>query len=183
MKKNYLEVSPEICLYAPSVDFARPLYQLIDTQRDYLRARMPWADAVTSESDMRRILRQDIQFNRGKQKLTTYIRYRGEPAGSVSLIRIDKINKKAEAGYWLREDLQGRGIMTQCLKRLLAYVFKTTDIQRIYLQIPAENQPSIALAERLYFRHEGTLRQDALINGTRHDMKIYGLLKEEFEFV
>ncbi len=179
--QKYLEVNQELRLYPASVDFAKPLFQLIAAQRDYLRRHLPWADEVTSEQDMRRILRQDIQFNRGGQKLTTYIRYRAEAAGAVSLVRIDKIHKKAEIGYWLREDLQGQGIMTQCVERLIFYVFKTTDIQRLYMQISSENKASLALARRIGFKHEGTLRRDALINGAFCDMEVFGLLRGEFE--
>lgn len=181
MRKSYLEVTPDIRLHYPRLDFAPDLYHLINQQRDYLRQWMPWADSITSENDILRVLKENIRFNLGKQKLTTYIYVNDKPAGSIALVRIDKEHKKAEIGYWLSKDLQGRGIMTQSIKRLMFYVFKTMDINRLYVKIPSHNASSILIPKRLGFRYEGTLRQDAIVNGEFQDMEIYAILKEEFE--
>lgn len=181
MKKTYLEVTPEIHLYYPNLEFSTKLFALIDSQRDYLRTWMPWADSVVCEADITRVLKENIRYNIGKQKLTTYIYVNDEPAGSVALVRIDKEHKKAEIGYWLREDMQGQGIMTQSIKRLMHYVFKTMDINRIYMKVPAGNVPSNLTPNRLGFHYEGTLRQDAVINDAYHDMKVYGILKEDWK--
>lgn len=180
MRKQYLEVSPDVRLYYPRPEFAPALFSLIDKNRKYLRTWMPWADGVTCEDDIRAVLKDNIRYNLGKQKLTTYIYVNNEPAGSVALVHISREHQKAEIGYWLREDLQGRGIMTESIKRLIYYVFKTTAINRLYMKIAPENKSSTIIPKRLGFRYEGTLRQDAIINGKIFDMEIYGLLKEDW---
>ena len=181
MRKPYLEVTPDVRLYYPSPDFASDIYSLIDHQRDYLRTWMPWTDSVTCENDILRVLQENIRFNLGKQKLTTYIYVNDKPAGSVALVRINKEHKKAEIGYWLSEDLQGQGIMTQSIKRLIFYIFKTMDINRLYVKVPSQNKSSNLIPKRLGFRYEGTLRQDAIINDEFHDMEVYGILREDWD--
>lgn len=180
MKKNYLEVTNEIRLYHPSLDFSSSLFRLIDTQRKYLSTWMPWTDKVQSESYILKVLKEDIRYNYGGQKLMTYIFVNEKIVGSVGLVKIDKEHHKAELGYWLSNDYRGRGIMTKSIKRLIRYVFKTMKINRLVLQIPSKNEASLKIPLSLHFEHEGILRQDALINGQYMDMEIYGLLKKDF---
>lgn len=180
MKKNHLEINDKIKLYYPSPDFALPLFQLIESQKEYLKEWMPWANESNSLPEIKTVLKENIRSNLSGQKLTTYIFSETELIGSLALLHIDKEHFKAEIGYWLHKEYQGKGTMTQCLQRLINYVYRTSDINRLYMQIPTANSASISLAERLDFRHEGTLRADAFINGKMIDMKIYGLLRSEW---
>lgn len=180
MRKNHLEINNKIKLCYPSPDFALPLFQLIESQREYLKDWMPWANKSNSLPEIKAILKENIRTNLSGQKLTIYIFSETELIGSVALTHIDKEHFKAEIGYWLHREYQGKGIMTQCLQGLMDYVYRTSDTNRLYMQIPSDNRASIRLAERLNFQHEGTLRADAFINGKMNDMKIYGLLRSDW---
>ncbi|MGB4616762.1 MAG: GNAT family protein, partial [Dethiobacteria bacterium] len=56
------------------------------------------------------------------------------------------------------------------------YIFKNTDIIRIFAEPFADNIASCRVLEKAGFVLEGTLRKNAVKNGKILDMKLYALL-------
>lgn len=69
--------------------------------------------------------------------------------------------------------------MTEAVKRTCEYVFKNSDIIRIYAEPFAHNTASCHVLEKAGFQYEGTLRSNAVKNGEIIDMKMYSLLKTD----
>jgi RimJ/RimL family protein N-acetyltransferase len=63
----------------------------------------------------------------------------------------------------------------------LAFVFGELNLHRVTGTVFSYNQRSVALIEKLGFRHEGTFREFLERDGERHDMLLYGLLRSEWE--
>ncbi len=104
----------------------------------------------------------------------------GKAIGSIGAFRQGNIHKQtAELGYYIAEGYWGKGIMTEAVKQLCAYVFEKSDILRIYAEPFANNTASCRVLEKAGFRYEGTLRSNAVKNGNVVDMKMYSLLKSE----
>ena len=82
-------------------------------------------------------------------------------------------------GYYIAEEYWGKGIMTDAVKQICEYVFKNSDILRIYAEPFAYNIGSCRVLEKTGFQYEGTLRNNAVKNGKVIDMKMYSLLREE----
>ena len=100
--------------------------------------------------------------------------------GSIGVFRQQNIHKQtAEMGYYIAEEYWGKGIMTDAVKQICEYVFKNSDILRIYAEPFAYNAGSCRVLEKAGFQYEGTLRNNAVKNGKVIDMKIYSLLREE----
>lgn len=100
--------------------------------------------------------------------------------GSIGIFRQGNIHRQtAELGYYIAEEYWGRGIMTEAIRQICAYVFKKSDIIRIYAEPFAYNTASCRVLEKTGFRYEGTLRSNAVKNGEVIDMKMYSLLKTE----
>ncbi|MFJ4296133.1 GNAT family N-acetyltransferase [Curtobacterium sp. NPDC089689] len=89
--------------------------------------------------------------------------------------RITPATAKAEVGYWLASGAAGRGVMTRAVEALLDALFDD-GVFRVELRTAADNLPSRAVAERLGFTLEGTLRQAYPIEGVRHDLCVYARL-------
>ena len=70
--------------------------------------------------------------------------------------------------------------MTEAIKQICEYVFRESDMIRIYAEPFAYNIASCRALEKAGFQYEGTLRRNALKNGKVIDMKMYSLLKEEW---
>lgn len=104
----------------------------------------------------------------------------GKAVGSIGVFRQENIHKQtAELGYYIAEEHWGKGIMTEAVKQICAYVFDRSDIIRIYAEPFAYNSASCRVLEKAGFQYEGTLRSNAVKNGKVLDMKMYSLLKSK----
>lgn len=98
--------------------------------------------------------------------------------GSIGAFRQGNVHKQtAELGYYIAEEYWGKGIMTEAVKQLCAYVFSHTDIIRIFAEPFALNSASCRVLEKAGFQYEGTLRSNAVKNGKVLDMKLYARVK------
>lgn len=108
------------------------------------------------------------------------ILYENKWIGSMGYNDIDLTNKKAEIGYWLDKDYQGKGIMTDCVRAIIKYGFEELDLHRIEIKCASSNTKSKAVPERLGFTLEGTLRDSYRMNGVFCDTLIFGILRSEW---
>ena len=100
--------------------------------------------------------------------------------GSIGVFRQQNIHRQTgEMGYYIAEEYWGKGIMTEAVKQICEYVFKHSDILRIYAEPFAHNMGSCRVLEKAGFQYEGTLRNNAVKNGKVIDMKMYSLIREE----
>ena len=98
--------------------------------------------------------------------------------GSIGVYRQGNIHRQtAELGYYIAEEYWGKGIMTEAVKQICEYVFRNSDMIRIYAEPFACNTASCRVLEKAGFQYEGTLRCNAVKNGMVVDMKMYLLLK------
>lgn len=131
---------------------------------------------------------QHCQRNAKKDPRTAYelaIVPKADPKliGVVSLLDLDDFQGTATAGYWLGESHWRKGIMTEALTRLITYAFKTLRLRRLDIEACKENKASQGLIKKMGFQFEGLRREftRARSTGELHDLKIYGLLKEEWK--
>lgn len=99
--------------------------------------------------------------------------------GSIGAFRQENIHRQsAELGYYLSEEYWGKGMMTEAVKQICGYVFKNSDMIRIYAEPFADNIASCRVLEKAGFQCEGRLRSYAVKNGKVMDMKMYSKIKE-----
>lgn len=99
--------------------------------------------------------------------------------GSIGIFRCENIHyRTAEMGYYIGERYWGNGYAASAVKQACEYVFKNTDIIRIFAEPFACNVRSCRVLEKSGFQYEGTLHNNAVKNGRVLDMKMYALLRE-----
>ena len=82
--------------------------------------------------------------------------------GSIGVFRQENIHRQTgELGYYIAEEYWGKGIMTEAVKQICAYVFDKSDMIRIYAEPFAYNAASCRVLEKAGFQYEGTLRNNA----------------------
>jgi len=100
------------------------------------------------------------------------------PIGSIGIFRQENIHSRtAELGYYIGRAYWGRGIATQAVGLACEYVFKNTDILRIFAEPFAHNIASCRVLEKSGFQLEGLLRCNAVKKGQVLDMKMYARLR------
>ncbi|GER87780.1 ribosomal-protein-serine acetyltransferase [Dictyobacter vulcani] len=160
---------------------ARALFQLVDTNRLYLRQWLPWIDYTqTVEDELAYIRSVTMQFQ-DNQSISCAILYKGSIAGTISYHPIDWANRKVEIGYWLGAQFQGKGLMSAACKALTAYAFENLKLNKVEIRCATGNIRSCAIPQRLGFVEEGTIRQAEWLYDHFVDLRLYGLLVSEWK--
>jgi [ribosomal protein S5]-alanine N-acetyltransferase len=71
--------------------------------------------------------------------------------GTCCLFGFSEENTKCEIGFELLTSFQGKGIMTEALKKVIEYAFNTIKVQKIEAFVHKDNTSSIKLLEHLSF--------------------------------
>ena len=87
----------------------------------------------------------------------------------------------AELGYVLCRDYWGAGLMPEAITVLMHHGFTTTELQRIYAPIFAENEKSRRTAEKVGLQFEGVQRSGGYYRGRRWDIAIYAMIRSDFD--
>ncbi|MEJ7559171.1 MAG: GNAT family N-acetyltransferase [Pedobacter sp.] len=75
--------------------------------------------------------------------------------GTVCLFDFSNDNLKAEIGYELLPDFQGKGIMQEALSKVIAFAVQDLQLESIKAVTNNENKNSIALLEKFDFKNDG----------------------------
>lgn len=158
---------------------AQVIFDTIVRDQQYLKAWLPFVE-YTREIEDTQLFIQSVTDDDINQKKAIYsIWVNEEFAGLVGFNDIDWANKKTELGYWLAENMQGKGIITLCAQKLIRYAFEKLKLNRIQIKVAVGNEKSEAIPKRLDFQFEGIERNGELIENQFHDLKIYSLLKND----
>lgn len=99
--------------------------------------------------------------------------------GAVGLT-VDPEMRRGELGYWIGREEWGRGWATEAARAAVRFGFEVLRLDRIVARHLASNPASGAVMRKLGMQAEGTLRRHVLKWGERHDVVVYGLLREEW---
>lgn len=159
MQTFTLQVSPDITLSLIEEQNAQIQFDTIQKNRDFLREYLIWVDDVkVIQNTLDKIKLDQENFIKG-ESLELGIFYKGVFVGRVGFHEITK--HSAEIGYWLDQDHNGLGIMTQCVKKITEYGIQEMKKHRIVIKMDVNNIPSKLIPQRLGFAYEGTERESS----------------------
>lgn len=174
-----IEVAEHIALKELELSDRDTLFALVDRNRSYLRAWLPWLDYNRSPSDTETFLQSIIDQRERGEGLQYGVLYKKNLCGVCGFHKFDKLEAVGTLGYWLSEDCGGRGIMTQAVEQLVAIGFRDLGLKKIEIRCAVDNQKSRAIPERLGFCEEW-IRPDAEYLYDHYvDHAIYSMLAEE----
>lgn len=101
--------------------------------------------------------------------------------GTVTLCAWDQANRRAEVGFILRPEAQGRGLATDAVRAALAFGFGPMRLHRVEADVDPANAVSLRLLARLGFREEGRFRDRWFTFGSWKDSVMLGLLAPDFD--
>jgi [ribosomal protein S5]-alanine N-acetyltransferase len=88
---------------------------------------------------------------------------------------------RVSIGYWLGKPYWGRGIMTEAVKRVVAYAFEALGCNRVYASVFPESIASARVAEKAGMVYEATMRQHIMNLGRLRDLAFYGMVRARYE--
>jgi ribosomal-protein-serine acetyltransferase len=180
---HVIPVEAECRLVQLEPEDAEEIFGAVCANREHLGRWLPWVESTHEVSDTRKFLEQ-VAANRREGKTAAYsVRVRGALAGLAGLHDIDQANGSAQIGYWLAAAYEGHGWMTRSVRALVCMAFEGAGLERIEIRCAAGNTRSQAIPRRLGFTYEGRLRSAQGLHGGRVDMLVYGLLREEWNWL
>jgi RimJ/RimL family protein N-acetyltransferase len=108
------------------------------------------------------------------------LRETGELVGAVGL-GINRRFDRAEMGYWVGKPYWRRGYCTEAAKAGMGFGFANYNLHRVFATHFVRNPASGRVMQKLGMTYEGTLRQHAKRWERFEDLKVYGVLRSEWE--
>jgi RimJ/RimL family protein N-acetyltransferase len=104
----------------------------------------------------------------------------GRAVGGIGLIPgTDIYRHTAEIGFWLGEELWGRGIMTEAARALTRFAFRARGLRRIQANVFEWNRRSMRVLRKAGYAREARLRQAVTKEGRTVDDIIYAVVRRK----
>lgn len=173
-------VRPDLELRLLEERHAAEVFALVNQDRAYLRQWLPWVDSTLTIDDSVAFIRASLEQFAAGDGVTAGFWFRGQFAGVIGTLKINKLLRKVEIGYWVGESFQRNGIVTDSCRALVTYLFDDRGLNRVEIHCAVSNTKSAAVPRRLGFELEGTLRDGAFAGGRFHDLHVFGMLKRDW---
>jgi RimJ/RimL family protein N-acetyltransferase len=98
-----------------------------------------------------------------------------EVLGLCGLNRIDRVDLRANLGYWVRTSRVGRGVATAATLLLARFGFEDLGLMRLEICVAVDNLASQRVAEKAGAWREGRLRNRLRLQGVQHDAFLFAL--------
>lgn len=176
------KLNDDVTLRMFNTDDADELFKLTIASKPYLREWLGWLDYIETVEDSKQNIEGRIKglIETGGHPKSFALMYKGALAGTIGFNEIASGIQCGTIGYWLGQEFQGEGIMSQALETIIEYGFQDLKLNKIEIRVATENVKSRALPERFGFKKEGVIRDAEWLYDRYVDHVVYGLLKHEF---
>ena len=173
-------VNKDLILKELELGDAEHIFKTIDSQREYLGKWLPFVEFTKSVKDSLDYVNSVVTMPEDCKEWQFSIFCGNDFAGLVGFKGTDRLNRKSEIGYWLCEEFQHRGIMTESVSALIKFGFSELDLNRIQIKCAPDNIRSNAIPQRLGFTLEGIERDSEFVRvGVFRDANVWSILKRE----
>lgn len=102
----------------------------------------------------------------------------GRYLGACGINQINKANRFANLGYWVRSSEMGRGVAPAAVRLAAEHAFRETDLIRLEIVCAVGNVRSQRVAEKVGAVREGVLRNRLLLPSGPSDAVMFSLVRE-----
>lgn len=156
-------------------DDAPSIFTAIETQRTYLGRWLPFVASTLRAEQTREVVAQMLSDTANP---VYTLRAGADFAGLIGFKSANPATRTIEIGYWLREEYQGRGVMTAAVQALCDIAFTQMEMENVEIKCATGNLPSNRIPQRLGFRLDRVeLRGELLSDGEFADLNVYRLAR------
>ena len=121
-----------------------------------------------------------IQYNDDPMSFHWVLEYEGMAIGRIKGWEVDPHNNLVQLGYDIGVPYRRKGLMTEAVKAVSAYLLTECEFNRVYCMVRESNPASIRVCEKAGMEHEGILRNHWIQNdGTYINVHCFGLLASD----
>ena len=173
-----MAADPDILIRPYRVDDAAAVTEAAHESVPEVQPWMPWCHPALTVDDSRAwLLLQVTAFERGEAYEFAIVSAAGRLIGGCGINQIDRENRRANIGYWVRTSATRRGAATAALGLVRDFAFGRTNLVRLELVIACDNAASLRVAEKAGAWREGILRRRLLLHGVHHDATILSIVR------
>ena len=158
---------------------AKSAYAAVQESREDIAPWMPWCHPDYDFGDVTTWIETTLA---GRASGTLYgfvIEADDEFAGTCGINHINRNDRVANLGYWVRTSLAGRGIATAAVHQLIDWVFENTDLNRIEIVAAVGNPPSQRVAEKVGASRDAVLRKRTIVQGEPSDAILFSVIRPD----
>lgn len=175
-----ITVKDNIVLKELELSDAEHIFKAIDSQREYLGEWLPFVEFTKSVKDSLEYVNSVVTMPEECKEWQFSLFCGNNFAGLAGFKETDRLNRKSEIGYWLKEEFQGRGIMTETVRALIKFGFSELCLNRVQIKCAPENVKSNKIPQRLGFTLEGIERDSEFVReGVFRDANVWSLIKKD----
>ena len=175
-----ITVKDNIFLKELELNDAEHIFKTVDSQREYLGEWLPFVEFTKSVKDSLDYVNSVVTMPEECKEWQFAIFCGDDFAGLAGFKGTDRLNRKSEIGYWLKEEFQHRGIMTETVRALIKFGFSELGLNRIQIKCAPENVKSNKIPQRLGFTLEGIERESEFVKeGVFRDANVWSLIKKD----
>ena len=100
-------------------------------------------------------------------------------SGDAGINQINKANRLANLGYWVRTSAMGCGVAPAAVRFVKDFAFRETDLNRLEIVCAVANTRSRRVAEKVGAVREGVLRSRLMLPTGPSDAIMFSLLRSQ----
>src|SRR5687768_4299093 len=101
--------------------------------------------------------------------------------GTCGFVDWSPYHSRAEIGYAMSRKYWGQGLMTEAAVAVIAFGFRNMQLNRVEARCRIDNIGSARVMEKSGMTYEGILREHMYAKGRYDDLKIYSILRRDWE--
>ena len=135
---------------------ADELFELVSSNREYLRKWLPWLDYNKSIDDTRSFIKTSLA-DYANNKSMVHVVVDKQIVGVCGYNSFNHSIKAGYVGYWIAESHHGNGLATSSCKELERIGFELLKLNKIEIHAATENIKSRKVAEKLNYAETGRI--------------------------
>ena len=101
--------------------------------------------------------------------------------GSIGIVEMNTFFRRAEIGFLLNRKFWRKGYSYEAILKVIEFCFQETDIHRVEATCEVPNTSSANILQKAGMRYEGILQGYGVNNNQPVDMKMFSILKPNWE--
>jgi len=163
---------------------AAGILQLVDKNRARLVQNFsPMAKGLLQEEDVKSFIEDKTKQWNARLGFCygIWLKISKQQIGQLQVKNVMWDVPSAELSYFIDSSSERQGFATESISVILRAAFEQVNFKRIFVRIIPSNQGSIALADKLGFKHEGLHRNAFRCGfGELHDVHYFSVTTEDF---
>jgi RimJ/RimL family protein N-acetyltransferase len=103
----------------------------------------------------------------------------GSYAGGCGVNHINRMDRFANLGYWVRTSLAGRGIAPAAVLQLISWTFANTTLNRVEIVVAVDNVRSQRVAEKVGAHRDAVLKKRVMVRGLPSEAVLYSVVRPD----